>query len=184
MNAIGLVPIPVLVTLTPSPVPVPIWTCLQELRLLVPFGMATRCQLLQLLQSGFKATGVQHTLSSTSPKQTVNGHLSIPPPPSPLQAPFTYPSPPVPIPRTHVIYQLRNRLSPSLLPLHFSIRPSIPHLLPSIFHAISNSEAYKTSGYKGTGPGFQADDTVLKSYQSICTTIIDDFYPFPSSGQI
>ncbi|THU89071.1 hypothetical protein K435DRAFT_296966 [Dendrothele bispora CBS 962.96] len=34
--------------------------------------MVTRCQRFQLLQSDLKATGVQYTLSSTSPRQTVN----------------------------------------------------------------------------------------------------------------
>ncbi|THU92770.1 hypothetical protein K435DRAFT_862146 [Dendrothele bispora CBS 962.96] len=48
----------------------------------------------------------------------------------------------------------------------------------------SQIRAYKTSGYKWTGPRDQADDTVLKSYQSIYTTITNDLYSSPSSGQI
>ncbi|THU97989.1 hypothetical protein K435DRAFT_796077 [Dendrothele bispora CBS 962.96] len=48
----------------------------------------------------------------------------------------------------------------------------------------SQLQAYKTSGYKGTGSGDQVDDTVVKGYQSIYTTITDTLYSSPSSGQI
>ncbi|THU82406.1 hypothetical protein K435DRAFT_784636 [Dendrothele bispora CBS 962.96] len=48
----------------------------------------------------------------------------------------------------------------------------------------SQLQAYKTSGYKGTGPGDQVDDTVVKGYQSIYSTITDTLYTSPSSGQI
>ncbi|THU82921.1 alcohol oxidase [Dendrothele bispora CBS 962.96] len=48
----------------------------------------------------------------------------------------------------------------------------------------SQLQAYKTSGYKGTGSGDQVDDTVVKGYQSIYTTITDTLYTSPSSGQI
>ncbi|THU89904.1 hypothetical protein K435DRAFT_864852 [Dendrothele bispora CBS 962.96] len=48
----------------------------------------------------------------------------------------------------------------------------------------SQTQGYEISGYKETEPGDQADDTILKSCQSIYTAITEDLYSSPFSGQI
>ncbi|THU82714.1 hypothetical protein K435DRAFT_872038 [Dendrothele bispora CBS 962.96] len=143
--------------------------------------MVPRCQRFQLLELGLKATGVQYTLSSTSPKQTINmimnnktqGHL-------PYSTTFSVTTP-------GSIHASQSSYSQSPEPMSFISSATAYLPLSSLFTSQSDLQslisstqssmhaqiqACKTSGCEVTGPGDQADDTVSGKINSLLLPIL------------
>ncbi|THU83022.1 hypothetical protein K435DRAFT_871739 [Dendrothele bispora CBS 962.96] len=120
-------------------------------------------QLYFLLQFGLKATGVQYPLSSTSPKQTVNANNKMQ---DSCTGSFAYST--FSVTTAGLIHGSQSSQSqyPELmsfinsatayLPLSFlfTSQSNVQSLISSARSSMqSQIQAYKISGYKGTGPG-------------------------------